>query len=271
MSKATVSPKEGLLKRFRLRVLLCRIISGLLMMLILFLSFCIMASAYGQETISSIGRHDTDVKNHLDKIRTSDELNQITFSGEGIAKPSSLHAKQLKILNKLDELPQNDNDTILLMYKLTDSICDFKIARSTLQYVDGFRAIRMTSLEFNAMVRYMRAYITNPQYTGESKYIGFYEITKSLLLFLVIILCVPGIRYFILLSVHYGARADALMLIGDERLLVEQAITMTSASGIDFRISKNLKNELLELSKTNAKKESDDGCCQCGRKCRLNT
>lgn len=68
-----------------------------------------------------------------------------------------------------------------------------------------------------------------------------------LLVITLMLLVVAGIRYFLLLSAHYNARADALELMGNRKFSIRSAIAITSVSGLDFRISKTLKNELLDL------------------------
>lgn len=82
------------------------------------------------------------------------------------------------------------------------------------------------------------------------------------------IILLGAIRYFLLLSKHYAARADALLIIDREhKFSVEDAIGITANSAIDFWISRNLKNEFLEIYRGKVEKEKAAVTPKC---CRIN-
>jgi len=212
---------------------------------------------------------------------------QSTFDGEGISNKIKESTIQQKLIRNIGVYLKDRR--VNLTFSNRDSIFIIQLQPLTMK-VDtvSFRQGAISLLEIDSLLKSITAK-NNVSLNSSTDYLKnvinilhvnnkSVEKTKAGVFFIsvliiLILLTVSGIRYFILLAVHYRSRADALSLIGDsEKLSVEDAITLTSASNIDFRISKHTKNELIEIFnlKAETKKAEEMSkvkccCCTCSQ------
>ncbi|MBS1636162.1 MAG: hypothetical protein JST26_09615 [Bacteroidetes bacterium] len=90
---------------------------------------------------------------------------------------------------------------------------------------------------------------------------------SKLLMILLALVFLALARYFLQTAKYYNARADALSLLKDKELTVEEALAITAPPPVDFRLSKKIQNEMLELFKIKAEAQKPVCCCPC-KNCR---